>query len=144
MEGMNTRMLLSIAVGLVLTGCGQGYSPSSDQSVPTVQGGGDVFNNNGDGTVYHTASYEVLRYTITNTMNLGTNPNANLTAMCGTGIAAAACPKAAPVQYLDANKAGLGVPVYGNDDPLATQAPGQITSGGYKAWALSSSSACGR
>lgn len=138
------KALIGTAALLSLVGCGQGYSPSPDESVPTVQGGGDVFTNGNDGTVYHTASYEVLRYTITNTMNLGTTTPANATTICGTGIALAACPKAAPVQYLDANKNGLGVPVYNQDDPLATQAPSQMTSGGFKTWVLASSSACGR
>jgi len=137
--------ILTLLTGVV--GCGQGYSPTPDQSVPSVQGGGDVFGNNGDGTVYKTASYEVLRYTLTNAVGIGTmipQVQANSAAVCGTGIAVAACPKAAPVDYIDANRTQLGTPVYNQEDPLATQAPTQMTSAGFKTWVLAASSACGR
>ena len=147
---MDARKIVAAVAGVLLVGvvgCGQGYSPSPSDSTPDVVGGGNVFGSNPDGTVYHTASYDVLNYTLTNTMGLGSTlpfTSAQITTICGTGIASNACPKADPVGFLAANKSTLGVPVYNVDDPLATQAPGQMTSAGMKTWALASSSACGR
>jgi hypothetical protein len=142
---MNTRLILSLSLGLLLAGCGQGYTPASDAHVPGVQGGGDVFGSAGDHTVYRTASYEVLRYTLTNTLNLGATIAPNAATVCGAGISTTTgCPKANPVGFLDSNASALGVPVYNVDDPLGTQSPSAMSSAGYKAWALSASSACGR
>src|SRR5688500_19803654 len=105
---MKTRALVALSVLALLTGCGQGYEPGDAAGVPTVEGGDDVFGSNGDDTVYKTASYEVLRYTMTNTMKLGEAiAPRGLATVCGTGITAPNCPKAAPVQYLDANRASL-------------------------------------
>ena len=148
---MDARKIVAAVAGTLLlgvVGCGQGYSPSPSDSAPGVVGGSNVFGSNPDGTVYHTASYEVLSYTLSNTMALGTtlpsNIQTNLATICGTGIASTACPKADPVGFLGANKGTLGAPVYNVDDPLATQAPSQMTSAGFKTWALASTSACGR
>ncbi len=143
------KKALNLAAALILTaavtGCGQGYEPGDSSGAPAPQGGGDVFDSNGDDTVYRTASYEVLRFTLTGTMGLGEAiAPRGLATVCGTGITAPNCPKAAPVQYLDANRASLGMPVYNQEDPLATQAPGPMSSGGYKTWVLAASSACGR
>src|SRR5574341_421810 len=139
---MNTRKILSASFGLLLAaGCGQEYSPSPDENIPAPHGGGDVFDNNGDSVAYRTASYEVLRFTITNTLNLGTGVAPN-TSQCGT-TPINQCPAANPVRYLDDNRAALGTPVY-SPDPLSTLPPGPITSGGFKVWIQASSSACGR
>jgi hypothetical protein len=143
------KKALKVAAALILTAavsaCGQGYEPGDAAGVPTVEGGDDVFDSNGDDTVYKTASYEVLRYTLTNTMKLGEAiAPRGLATVCGAGITAQNCPKAAPVQYIDANRASLGTAVYNQEDPLATQAPGPMSSGGYKVWVLAASSACGR
>ena len=147
---MDARKIVAAVAGTLLlgvVGCGQGYSPSPSDSAPGVVGGGNVFGSNPDGTVYHTASYEVLSYTLSNTMGLGTTlpfTAAQITTICGTGVASNACPKADPVGFLAANKGTLGAPVYNVDDPLSTQAPSQMTSAGFKTWALASTSACGR
>ena len=148
MEDMNTRKIMSLSIGALLTGlvgCGQGYTPSPEENTPAPHGGGDVFGSNDDDTVYRTASYEVLRYTLVNVLALGEAPNAAIvTASCAAPLTANTCPKGAPVQFLDANRSAFGVPVYNTDDPLGTQAPGAMSSGGYKTWILSVSSACGR
>jgi hypothetical protein len=141
-EDMNTRKILTASFGLLLTGlvgCGQGFSPSPDTHVATPQGGGDVFNNGNDTTTYKTASYAVLQGTLTQIMKVSDQP---LSATC-TALGAAGCPLNAPLTFLAANKAALGEPVYNQADPLNTQAPGPMTSGGFKVWILASSSACG-
>ena len=142
------KKVLNLAAALALVGvvgCGQGYEPGDPSGAPAPHGGDDIFGAGDDSTVYRTASYEVLRFTLTDTMKLGTTvAPAGLATLCGTGVTAQNCPKAAPVQYLDANRASLGMPVYSNEDPLATQAPGPMSSGGYKVWVLAASSACGR
>src|SRR5687768_17399967 len=144
---MKTRILATLVLSIVSVGCGQGYEPGDAAGIPGPQGGDDVFGSNPDGTVYRTASYEVLRFTLTNTLKLGeaVAPRGLVNAgVCGTGATTTNCPKGAPVQFLDANRASLGTPVYNQEDPLATQAPGPMSSGGYKNWALAASSACGR
>ncbi len=145
---MNLKALKGTTAAILalgIAGCGQGYSPSPDENTPSPRGGGDVFGSNDDDTVYRTASYEVLRYTLTNVLALGEAPNnAIVTANCGAPLTVATCPKGAPVQFLDTNRSAFGVPFYNTDDPLGTQAPGAMSSGGYKAWILSASSACGR
>jgi len=142
---MNLKALkaLTLSLSLVgLVGCGQGYTPSPEDNVATPHGGGDVFDANGDDTVYRTASYEVLRYTLREVLGLmDTLPPS--TALC-LGAVGGACPLANPVPYLALNATQMGAPAYTADDPLATQVPGPITSGGFKVWSLASSSACGR
>jgi hypothetical protein len=134
-----TVVVLSLAGLTGLVGCGQGFSPSAEQHVAAPQGGGDVFNNGNDTTVYKTASYAVLRGTLINTMKVSDQA---LGASC-TALGAAGCPLNAPLTFLAANQAALGEPVYNQADPLNTQAPGPMSSGGFKVWILASSSACG-
>jgi len=137
---MGTAALASIA----LAGCGQGYTPSSGASVPGVQGGGDVLGGNPDNTIYKTASFEVLDYTLKVTLNMQAKIQSS-TFVCGAGIDAVnGCPGANPTGFLEANSSALGIPVYNQADPLATQAPTMMTSAGFKVWDLSSGSACGR
>ena len=140
---MNTRKIISASFGLLLTGivgCGQGFSPSPDQHIAGPQGGGDVFNGGTDNTNYKTASFEVLNSTLVDVMGVAdVTPGAE----CPVGIAGTGCPKYQPIAFLNANKGALGAAVYNQADPLSTQAPGSMTSGGFKAWVLASSSASG-
>jgi len=140
---MNTRAIVlgTLSLGL-LAGCGQGYTPSSGASVPGVQGGGDVLGGTSDGTVYKTASFEVLDYTLKVTLNM--QGQIQGTQSCGVADPVNGCPLANPTGFLEANSAALGVPNYSQADPLATQAPTMMTSAGFKVWDLAASSACGR
>jgi len=138
------RMGTAAMLSLVLVACGQAYTPTPGASVPGVQGGRNVLGGSPDSTIYRTASYEVLRYTLLNTLNIQAKL-VSTTFACGTGVSVTTgCPGADPVEFLDANRGALGVPVYSADDPLATQAPTQLTSAGFKVWDIAASSACGR
>ncbi len=134
-----TAVILSLAA---LTACGQGYTPSAEEHIAAPHGGGDVFGSGSDNTTYRTASYEVLRSTLIDLMGVGdvTAPAAECSAAV---VAAAGCPKYAPLNYLQANKGSLGAPVYNQADPNASQVPGLMSSGGFKAWILASTSASG-
>ncbi|HVO30556.1 MAG TPA: hypothetical protein VMV18_07465 [bacterium] len=137
-----TALVLGV---MSLTACGQGFTPSADDHVAAPQGGGTVFTNGQDNTVYQTASYATLRSVITDVMLVSDTPNASVpTADCAAAaLTANACPKWQPLAYLAANAGSLGAPVYNSADPTQTQAPGPISSGGIKAWILASSSASG-
>ncbi len=142
---MNTRKIVSVSFGLLLTGlvgCGQGYTPSAEEHVAAPHGGGDVFGSGTDNTTYRTTSYEVLRSTLIDLMGVG-DVAAPVAECSAAVVAAAGCPKYAPLNYLQANKGSLGAPVYNQADPNASQVPGLMSSGGFKAWVLASTSASG-
>ena len=141
MTGMKAIKGMAVVASLAaLTACGQGFSPSPDQHIAGPQGGGDVFNGGTDNTNYKTASFEVLNSTLVDVMGVAdVTPGAE----CPVGIAGTGCPKYQPIAFLNANKGALGAAVYNQADPLSTQAPGSMTSGGFKAWVLASSSAAG-
>lgn len=121
-------------VAAVLSACGQSYTPGIDKHVAGPQGGGTVFGSGNDATPYRTVDVSMLESTITET--LGVQPVA-IDANC---VSPDACPVSDPVAYLEANKASLGAPVYGD---AGSQAPGMMTSGGVKVWVQSATSACG-
>src|SRR5688500_17507679 len=134
------RHLLISACVLLATACSQPYG--ADPAGPaTPQNADDVFGSQGDDASYVTASYEVLRATLTDV--LGVVPTDLPDACQGLADPASMCPVADPVAFLDANRIALGTPVYEADGPLSTEAPGMLTSGGVKVWVLSASSACG-
>ncbi len=126
-----------LALG-ALVGCGQEYTPNAEPHVASPFGGGNVLEGFGDQSNYRTVSYEVLRSTLADTMGVTEGP------LDGNCASTAACPKSHPISFLDANKNSLGAPIYNQEDPNATQAPGTLTSGGFKVWILASTSACGR
>ena len=130
-----TALALSL---LALAGCGQEYNPGPDEHNVKPVNGGDVFTSNPDTTVYRTASYESLRAMLTTTLGVA----ANTTTCTVAGVVINPCPQTNPVGYLDANRNALGNAVF-TEDPLGTQAPSLMTSGGFKVWILASSSACG-
>ena len=132
MNGKVVKTLAATVAMLALSACGQEYTPAEERHPSEPHGPTDLFGSNNDFTIYGTISYSVLRSTLVDV--LGVNP---------TGAADAdENPLADPVGYLDANKELLGEPVYG-DDPESSVAPGDMTSGGYKAWIFSAASACG-
>jgi hypothetical protein len=146
MNGMKalkaTAMALSVAA---LAGCGQGYSPEANQHIADPRGGDGVFNNGSDQTVYKTASYDVLRTTLVSTMMVTDVAQASIpTAECSAAVVTAGqCPKYQPLAFLAKNSVALGAPIYSSQDPNSTQVPGPMTTGGFKAWVLASTSASG-
>ncbi len=143
MTGMKALKGMAVVASLAaLTACGQGYSPSADEHVVAPKGGGDVFNGGSDTSNYNTASYAVLRSTLVDVMGVA-DQTPNATECPAAAVSAAACPKYQPLNYLANNKGALGEAVYNQADPLSTQAPGPMSSGGFKAWILASSSAAG-
>lgn len=143
MNGLKALKGTAVALLTVaLAGCGQAYNPGPEEHLASPRDVGDVFNSNPDTAPYRTVSYETLRSLLVDF--LGVNPNApNLAGTpCAAPLTAATCPLLAPVVYLDANRNALGTAIY-TADPLGTQAPSLMTSGGFKVWILASSSACG-
>lgn len=130
-----TALALSL---LALAGCGQEYNPGPDAHDAKPVDAGDVFSSDPDSTVYRTASYESLRAMLVDILGV----NANTTTCTVSGVVVNPCPQTNPVGYLDANRNALGTAIFA-EDPLATQAPSLMTSGGFKVWILASSSACG-
>jgi hypothetical protein len=129
---MNRSFLVLPAALALLAACGQPYSPALGSRVPGIHGGGGVFGG-GDGEMdYQTVSFDLLRSTITDVLVVlpANPPNAE-------------SPLLDPVGYLDANQVQLGEPVY-SDGADASAAPGHMLPGGFKAWLLSASSACGQ
>lgn len=131
-----TRSLLALSLAAIC-GCGQAYTPAPDEHIAGPRGGGDVFTTNPDSAAYQTVSYDVLRSWLVGTLHMP-----EIVTVGGVCTQQNACPVQAPVQYLDANKGALGVPVYAVD-PDGTQAPSLMTSGGFKVWIVAASSACG-
>ena len=143
MNGMKALKATALTLTVVaLAGCGQGYSPSPDEHIADPRGGGNVFTNGSDQTIYKTASYDVLRSTLVDTMGV-TDQTPNATECPAAVVSAAQCPKYQPIAYLAKNSVALGAPIYNQADPLQTQAPGPMTTGGFKSWVLASTSAAG-
>jgi hypothetical protein len=140
---MNTNSITRSIVALSLAaicGCGQAYTPAPDEHIAGPRGGGDVFTTNPDSAAYQTVSYDVLRSWLVGTLHM---PEVvTVGGVCDAATEQTSCPVQAPVQYLDANKGALGVPVF-TVDPDGTQAPSLMTSGGFKVWIVAASSACG-
>lgn len=137
--------LISMMTGFALvSGCGQEFIADGPEGVVQPHDPGGVFNDGSDDTVYRTASYETLRFTLSISLGLGSTIAPGAADLCNGADLATNCPRANPLGFLDANKRALGVAVYDQEDPLATQAPGPMSSGGYKAWSLAASAACGR
>ena len=138
------KALITTAVALSLAGCGQAYNPGAQEHTAAPQDKGDVFGSNPDAAPYQTVSYDALRSILIDFLGMPIDnpeplgPGAEST--CGT--VAATCPVTEPVAYLDANRGAMGVAVF-TADPLGTQAPSLMTSGGFKIWIVASSSACG-
>src|SRR5437879_5948901 len=127
---MNRTLLAAAALGL-LAACGQPYSPVPDKTVPGVHGGDGVFGNHDGSMDYQTVSYDFLRSTLTDVV--GVMPVAT---------PAPDSPLTDPLGYLDANRLQIGDPAYG-DGADGSAGPTKMVPGGYKAWIISSSSACG-
>jgi len=137
------NLLLRSAAALTLTviaGCGQPYSPAPAEHIAGPHGGGDIFESSPDTAPYQTVSYDILRSWLVDTLHMP--QSVAVSGACDPVIDADACPRQAPVQYLDANKGALGIPVF-TDEPDGTQAPSLMTSGGFKVWIVAASSACG-
>lgn len=139
---MNTHAFKLTTVALsfaVLCGCGQPYSPEPEAHTAAPRGAGDVFGSNPDATRYQTVSYDILRSWLVTTLHMP--QTVAVGGVCDPAMQSA-CPLQAPVQYLDANKGALGIPVF-TADPDGTQVPSLMTSGGFKVWIIAASSSCG-
>jgi predicted small lipoprotein YifL len=150
MNGLKALKGTAVALSLVaLAGCGQAYNPGPEEHIAGPSDKGDVFGSNPDTAPYQTVSYEVLRTTLLTTIltrndstvigdqtNFAGTPCAGLPANPG-------CPLTAPVTYLDNNKGSMGVAVYTASSESSFPAS-LMTSGGFKAWILAASSACGK
>lgn len=139
MNGLKALKGTALALSLMaLAGCGQEYNPGPEEHIAGPRDTGDVFGSNPDTAPYATVSYDILRSMLTDTLNLPATA-----AVSGTCAGMPNnCPLQAPVAYLDANRASLGVAVF-TAEPDGTQIPSMMTSGGFKTWILASSSACG-
>jgi hypothetical protein len=139
MNGLKALKGTALALSLMaLAGCGQAYNPGPEEHIAGPRDAGDVFGSNPDTAPYKTVSYDVLRSMLTASLHMPAT--AAVSGVCAGQ--ANNCPLQAPVAYLDANKASLGVAVF-TADPDGTQIPSMMSSGGFKVWILASSSACG-
>jgi len=140
MNGLKTLKGTAVALSLMaLAGCGQAYNPGAEEHHAGPRGQGDVFGSNPDTAPYQTVSYDILRSRLVDTLHLPAS--VAVSAPCDAAKPNE-CPLQAPVQFLAANKAALGVAVY-TVDPDGTAAPSLMSSGGFKVWIQASSSACG-
>ena len=145
MNGLKALKGTALALSMVaLAGCGQEYNPGPEEHIAGPTDKGDVFSQNPDAAPYQTVSYEVMRSILVDILEVPTGvPSYAGTACDGlTPTNGSNCPLLAPVAYLSFNQAALGGAVY-TEDPSGTSVPGLMSSGGFKAWILASSSACG-
>ena len=151
MNGLKALKGTAVALSLIaLAGCGQAYNPGPEEHIAGPRDQGDVFGSNPDTAPYRTMSYEAMREQLTNFLGVAiddpmyaqpfTNDPAG-TNSCNGLTSNAGCPKLEPVLYLDANRTTLGTAVF-TADPLGTQAPSLMSSGGFKVWILAANSAC--
>jgi hypothetical protein len=148
MNGLKALKGTAVALSLVaLAGCGQAYNPGPEEHLAGPEGKGDVFNSNPDTAPYQTVSFEVLNQTLRTILTRDVDDSLiGDTAFSGpcAGLAAnPGCPLQAPLSYLNNNKGSMGVAVF-TAGAETTFPASLMTSGGFKAWILSASSACGK
>lgn len=147
MNGLKALKSTAVALSLVaLAGCGQGYNPGAEEHLAGPEGKGDVFGSNPDTSPYQTVSYEVLDQMLRRILTRNDNSliaDTGMTGACAGVAANPGCPLNGPLTYLSNSKGSLGVAVF-TASAEATFPASLMTSGGFKAWILAASSACGK
>jgi hypothetical protein len=148
MNGLKALKGTVVALSLVaLAGCGQAYNPGPEEHLAGPEGKGDVFGSNPDTAPYQTVSFEVLDRMLREQI-LRRNDGSLLGDTAFSGLCAGlqanpGCPLQAPLSYLNNNKGSMGVAVF-TAGAETTFPASLMTSGGFKAWILAASSACGK
>jgi hypothetical protein len=149
MNGLKMLKGTAVALSLVaLAGCGQAYNPGPEEHLAGPEGKGDVFGSNPDTAPYQTVSFEVLNSVLrdvilTRDIDGSVIGDQAFTGACAGLPANPGCPLQGPINYLNNNKGAMGVAIY-TAGAESTFPASLMTSGGFKAWILAASSACGK
>lgn len=143
---ITNEIVASALLALAAAGCGQHYEPEPEKHAAGPQNPGGIFENHHPQADYEMLTYQVLRSTLVDVLEVDPSSNGALEADCVAQQLdpAVMCPRSNPVGYLEANADQLGAPQYDVENPQETYGPRLLTSGGFKVWMLAASSACGR